>query len=207
MTCCAYKFIHDFLLALLGDLHEQLRQPFAESPTVIDLSTAADESARDEALEQFISRGTSTITDLFQGQLRSVLKCSVCHYESSKYETFRCLSLPVPQAGSHALLHCFDLFSRPENLTGDMRWKCPQCKTHRDAEKCTGIWRLPRYLIVHLMRFTFDKAGMHKTKTMGFGDCGRRPGEQRQYRLCAVANHYGSTANGHYTAIANHKGR
>ena len=32
---------------------------------------------------------------------------------------------------------------------------CSRCKQHREATKQMSVWRLPRYLIIHLKRFSF----------------------------------------------------
>lgn len=43
---------------------------------------------------------------------------------------------------------------------------CPKCNCYRDARSRIGLWRLPRYLIVHLKRFYFDGPFRDKINTM-----------------------------------------
>ena len=53
------------------------------------------------------------------------------------------------------LQQCVSLFMEPEVLSADEAWYCPQCKTHRQATKQLSVWRLPKYLIIQLKRFSY----------------------------------------------------
>ena len=53
------------------------------------------------------------------------------------------------------LQQCVSLFMEPEVLSEDEAWYCPQCKAHRQATKQLSVWRLPKYLIVQLKRFSY----------------------------------------------------
>jgi ubiquitin C-terminal hydrolase len=46
---------------------------------------------------------------------------------------------------------CVNHFSKTERLSSP--WKCPKCKTMRDAEKQLLIWKLPRILLILLKRY------------------------------------------------------
>lgn len=57
--------------------------------------------------------------DLFSGQLRSSLHCSVCSHYSNTFDVFCDLSLPIPKRGSTGevtLRDCLDFFSQEEKL-------------------------------------------------------------------------------------------
>ena len=54
-----------------------------------------------------------------------------------------------------SLDECISLFMEPEVLGSDEAWYCPRCKTHREATKQLSVWRLPRYVIVQLKRFSY----------------------------------------------------
>lgn len=61
----------------------------------------------------------TSLTDLFSGQLRSSLHCSVCSHHSNTFDVFCDLSLPIPKrssAGEVTLRECLDLFSQEEKL-------------------------------------------------------------------------------------------
>lgn len=59
------------------------------------------------------------LTELFSGQLRSSLHCSVCSHYSNTFDVFCDLSLPIPKRSSGrevTLWECLDLFSQEEKL-------------------------------------------------------------------------------------------
>ncbi|EGD72697.1 hypothetical protein PTSG_04426 [Salpingoeca rosetta] len=209
----------EFASMLLDKLHEDLNRVVAKPPAKdLDLSGMDAVRAGNEAWKQCIARDNSIITDLFQGQFRSVTRCNTCRYESATYSPFTSLSLPVPPHGRYSLHHCIRLFSRQENMTGNNQWKCPKCKAYRDAIKFMGIWRLPRCLLIHLKRFYFNGPFRDKINTMidfpqnlqlGKDDVMSfsRPEQRENYSLYAVANHYGTLTGGHYIAFAKHAGR
>ncbi|XP_038217360.1 ubiquitin carboxyl-terminal hydrolase 32-like [Zerene cesonia] len=49
-----------------------------------------------EAWAQYAARNASIMTELFYGQLKSRVRCSVCGHESLRFDTFNMLSLPLP---------------------------------------------------------------------------------------------------------------
>jgi ubiquitin C-terminal hydrolase len=51
------------------------------------------------------------------------------------------------------LLRCFDTFNRPEILSDNNQWLCPNCNTQRDAEQTMSLYKTSKYLIIHLKRF------------------------------------------------------
>mmetsp|Transcript_30703 Transcript_30703/g.93847 ORF Transcript_30703/g.93847 Transcript_30703/m.93847 type:complete len:633 (-) Transcript_30703:272-2170(-) len=87
---------HEFLTFLLDALHEDLNRcrgkPHVEE--VICDGTDQDAAAA-KAWAGYLRRDRSIIVDLFQGQLRSTVKCSVCGAERVKFETFMYLSVPL----------------------------------------------------------------------------------------------------------------
>ncbi|KAI9221456.1 hypothetical protein BC828DRAFT_380908 [Blastocladiella britannica] len=112
-------------------------------------------------------RDSSVISQIFQGQLRSELRCHACDTLSVSYSTFSTLSAPVPgEAGSSPtpvhLNDCLHEFSRPHVLDGDNGWQCPECTVTRDATKTMAITKFPSVFIVHLMRFSFDGHAWNK---------------------------------------------
>jgi ubiquitin carboxyl-terminal hydrolase 19 len=54
-----------------------------------------------------------------------------------------------------SLTDCLQLFTEPETLAQKDAWYCPRCKKHRPAIKQMSVWRLPRFLVIHLKRFSF----------------------------------------------------
>lgn len=181
----------------------------------------------------YLKRDKSIIVDSFQGQLKSVIECSVCHYALTRFESFMFLSVPTMTADDRkleTLLECMDEFSAAEHLTDDNRWFCQRCKEHQDATKTIRIWKLPKYLIIHLKRFTTKKnatfslfvgLGSKNTKTtftkvthsitipLEIMLCPVIPTESPQklspnFRLLSFVKHFGSAGFGHYTAYSRH---
>lgn len=48
---------------------------------------------------QYLKRDNSVLSDLFMGQFRSTLKCTVCSHESVTFEPFWLISVPIPSKG------------------------------------------------------------------------------------------------------------
>jgi ubiquitin carboxyl-terminal hydrolase 4/11/15 len=70
------------------------------------------------------------------------------------------------------------------------------------------IWTAPQCLIIHLKRFTADRkidAAIDCPEVLDMKRFVMGPQKAKgmlKYRLCAVAEHFGSISGGHYTAHA-----
>ena len=75
-----------------------------------------------EAWKRYLRYDDSKIVDMFVGQLKSCLECSVCGHCSVTFDPFWDLSLPIPsKSGQVRLAQCLDLFTKEEVLDGDER--------------------------------------------------------------------------------------
>ncbi|CAI8055035.1 Ubiquitin carboxyl-terminal hydrolase 32 [Geodia barretti] len=87
----------ELLAFLLDGLHEDLNRvkekPYKE---LKDSDGRPDDEVSREAWDYHLSRNQSVIVDLFQGQLKSVVRCKVCNYKSVRFDPFTFLSLPLP---------------------------------------------------------------------------------------------------------------
>lgn len=90
----------------------------------------------------------SVIKDLFVGQLKSALKCTVCGNASETFDPFWDLSVPLPTSSRCKLESCLDLFIKEEVLDGDEMPTCAKCKTRRKCTKTFTIQRFPKYLVI-----------------------------------------------------------
>ncbi|KAJ1922331.1 Ubiquitin carboxyl-terminal hydrolase 11 [Mycoemilia scoparia] len=94
----------EFLNYLLNALHEGLNRVVNKPKTKLQEDKNMPEYKKahiqwkDEKL-----REDSIITDLFQGQYMSRLTCTQCNHHSTKFETFKSLSLTVPSMGERRL--------------------------------------------------------------------------------------------------------
>uniref|UniRef100_A0A8C5H6F7 ubiquitinyl hydrolase 1 n=1 Tax=Gouania willdenowi TaxID=441366 RepID=A0A8C5H6F7_GOUWI len=156
-------------------------------------------------------RDDSRIVDLFSGQLRSSLHCSMCSHHSNTFDVFCDLSLPIPKrssTGEVTLRQCLDLFSQEEKLDRDNSPMCERCNRRTECTKRLSIQRFPQVIVLHLNRFTMSKWSISKSTVYvsfpltnldlgpyGPVDCG-----SVLYDLYAICNHAGTVNMGHYTA-------
>ncbi len=108
------------------------------------------------------------------------------------------------------------MFLQPEKMAGESKWKCPQCRQYRDAEKKIDIWKLPPVLIIHLKRFKYQGIWRDKITTlvdfpiedlnMDRYILNSKMNTHNDYRLYAMSNHSGTLDGGHYTAMCRHPG-
>lgn len=219
----------ELLSFLLDGIHEDLNRvkdrPYIEDK---DCDGTNDEGDSIIAWESYLKRNRSVVVDLFQGQLRSTIKCCNarkknmdgsfgCGHKAVKFEAFMYLSLPIPELSAHncTLESCLDLFCSTEELVGDNKWHCPKCATLVDATKKFDIWTLPPILIVHLKRFRYDAWGSrskidlpvhYPLENWDLSNSLKSNHEKvPTYDLYAVSNHIGGLGGGHYTAFSKNR--
>lgn len=111
--------------------------------------------------------------------------------------------------GPRSVLDLVNYFLSPERLTAENRYYCEPCASLQEAEKVVELSRGPRYLILTLLRFSFDLRTMRRRKILDDVTVPlllRLPlagGEGRAYDLCSVVVHSGvSSESGHYYCYA-----
>ncbi|KAJ8259166.1 hypothetical protein COCON_G00181780 [Conger conger] len=122
-------------------------------------------------------------SDLFSGQLRSSLHCSICSHYSTTFDVFCDLSLPIPKM-------------------------CERCGRRTESTKRLTIQRFPPVIVLHLNRFTMSRYSICKSTTsvsfpltrLDLGPYGPAGTGPVLYNLYAVCNHSGTVNMGHYTA-------
>ncbi len=85
--------INTVLDFLSEDLYRKSKKPYVE---MTDAGGKPDVEASLEAWTKHIIRNESVIVDLFHGQYKSTLVCSVCQKVSVTFDPFMTLSLPIP---------------------------------------------------------------------------------------------------------------
>ena len=77
----------------------------------------------------FRERDNSIITDLFEGQLCSSIKCMKCGYQSLSFDSFMDLSLSIPQVRKHNvdINDCLGDYMEAEKMD-KCGYKCLKCK-------------------------------------------------------------------------------
>ncbi|XP_011612065.2 ubiquitin carboxyl-terminal hydrolase 4 isoform X1 [Takifugu rubripes] len=139
------------------------------------------------------------------------------HYdeqEAEAYEKHESMLQPQKKKATVALKECIELFTTMETLGEHDPWYCPTCKKHQQATKKFDLWSLPRILVVHLKRFSYNRCWRDKLDTvvdfpirdlnMSEFVCDPKASPYI-YDLIAVSNHYGGMGGGHYTAYGKNK--
>ncbi|KAM9220143.1 ubiquitin carboxyl-terminal hydrolase 35 [Dugong dugon] len=111
--------------------------------------------------------------------------------------------------GSRSVLDLVNYFLSPERLTAENRYYCDSCASLQDAEKAVELSQGPCYLILTLLRFSFDLRTMRRRKILDDVSIPlllRLPlagGRGQAYDLCSVVVHSGvSSESGHYYCYA-----
>ncbi|OMJ83764.1 hypothetical protein SteCoe_15242 [Stentor coeruleus] len=113
--------------------------------------------------------------------------------------------LIIKKKGRLDLKYCLDISTLPEKLDENNKWYCANCKNHVCANKQMQIYKLPKILLVHLLRF--KKKGFFTEKITTSVDFPIESFEMSSisqsniiYDLFAISNHFGGMGGGHYTA-------
>ena len=211
---CQQQDAQEFLRYLLEGLHEDVNRVTSRPKPItagIDDSFSARQKPM-EAWQRFLSLEYSQFVDLFVGQLKSTLQCTVCGHASATFDPFWDLGLPIPSGTDQVRLQaCFELFAKEEVLDGDEKPTCSKCRKRQKCTKSLPIQRFPRILVVHLKRFsTQEGLGGKLNAAVHFPvngldlspySAGQAP---CRYDLYGVANHSGTMDSGHYTAHCKH---
>jgi len=208
---------------LLDALHEGLNRaapgrytPSTSNPAppVVKIDDRPGRPIPELAAEYWYShlcRNQSVIVDAFQAQLQSTLTCLSCGTQSTTFDPYLYLSLPLRDNRGgicSSVQEALETFTDVEVLPQKEGWRCPSCKVPRAAKKQFSIWSLPNVLIVHLKRFTnsWRKLDNFVDFPMVWDLSAHVKGtsaipQSNVMELYGVVNHYGSMSGGHYTAF------
>ncbi|XP_035912685.1 ubiquitin carboxyl-terminal hydrolase 2-like isoform X2 [Anopheles stephensi] len=209
----AQQDAQEFLRFFLDSLHGALNVAVKRDP-LGEIDDAMNRVKADMLWNWYSKAENSVIKDLFVGQLRSTLKCTHCDTESTMFDPFWDLSLPLPSSNSRCKLeNCLEMFIKEEILDGIDQPSCSKCETRRKCTKSLTIERFPRYLVIHLKRFS-ETRWSKLTNTVEFPtkekELNLQPYASEDiagpiyYSLYGISNHIGSTAGGHYVALCKH---
>uniref|UniRef100_A0AAQ6AGK0 Ubiquitin carboxyl-terminal hydrolase 4 n=1 Tax=Amphiprion ocellaris TaxID=80972 RepID=A0AAQ6AGK0_AMPOC len=130
--------------------------------------------------------------------------------EAEAYEKHESMLQPQKKKATVALRECIELFTTMETLGEHDPWYCPTCKKHQQATKKFDLWSLPRILVVHLKRFSYNRCWRDKLDTvvdfpirdlnMSEFVCDPKA-TPYIYDLIAVSNHYGGMGGGHCKSL------
>eukprot|EP00041_Stephanoeca_diplocostata_P036805 m.1359378 g.1359378 ORF g.1359378 m.1359378 type:complete len:1699 (-) comp24937_c0_seq24:128-5224(-) len=94
----------EFLNYMLDALHEDVNR--VRNPPYVERKDSAgrpDHVVAAESWRAHMRRNQSIIVDLFQGQLKSTLRCKTCRFESVSFDPFTFLQLPLPSEAETVL--------------------------------------------------------------------------------------------------------
>lgn len=206
----------EFLRYLLEGLHEDVNRVVtkpASRPILPDVDPSLSDNQKGmEAWKRYLRMDNSKIVDIFVGQLKSTLQCTVCGHCSVTFDPFWDLSLPIPRTGQVRLQQCFDLFTKEEVLDGEEKPTCSKCQVRRKCTKSFSIQKFPRILVLHLKRFSPMERFRGKLNCnvdfplsgLDLSAYAASRGQGCVYNAYGVANHSGTTYSGHYTAYCKH---
>nr|XP_060496879.1 ubiquitin carboxyl-terminal hydrolase 26 [Panthera onca] len=145
---------HEFL----GHCLDQMKESMGKLNTIWK---AKIESEEENPAQQIFPGSAATevlicpVISNFEFELLRSITCQACGHVVLKTEVNNYLSINLPQGTKSlplSIQSAFDLFFGAEEL----EYKCGKCK-HKSSVAVHKFSRLPRVLIVHLKRYTFDE--------------------------------------------------
>ncbi|TMW57123.1 hypothetical protein Poli38472_003048 [Pythium oligandrum] len=97
----AQELLACLLSALSEDLNRVVTKPYIEQP---DSDGRSDSIVAEEWWLNHLKRELSVIVALFTGQYKSLLECSICHFESARFEPFTFLQLSLPESSFRSVV-------------------------------------------------------------------------------------------------------
>ena len=129
-------------------------------------------------------------------------------------ETVHIAEVPTEPSSNTTLLSCLKKSCDTERLDENNKWYCNQCKTQVRALKTYEMFRVPEYLVLHLLRFKSKNFQNEKNNTLvefpveglDLSEVIISSEKPPLYDLYAVSNHFGGLGGGHYTAYVKESG-
>lgn len=199
---------YEFFSFLLDEIHSELNRCRVLGKPLTEFVEDNQDFVSLLMWKEHLAYNSSIIVDLFHGQFRSTIKCLSCNFQSTNFEVFSSLSLPISSTNPCTLLDCFSMLSKSERLSSSEMWKCFRCGEKQRGIKKLDLYKIPPILALCLKRFSSE--GVNETcvnvpKKISLSTL--TGGRLRDiYKLYAVINYTGSGQNGHYYAdILNYK--
>uniref|UniRef100_A0A672HUI4 Ubiquitin carboxyl-terminal hydrolase n=1 Tax=Salarias fasciatus TaxID=181472 RepID=A0A672HUI4_SALFA len=151
--------------------------------------------------------GSAFIHRLYHGTIVNSIVCKECGNVSQRQEDF--LDLTVCVCGVLSLEEAlWNMFVEEELFEGNNLYRCAQCDRLVTAAKSAKLRKLPPFMTVSLLRFSFDFAKFERYKETGRYTfplsinlrpfC--EPDSDYSYELFSVIIHKGGCYGGHYHA-------
>jgi len=199
---------HEFLVWILD-------QMYMATQKTVDITIRNEDSLHPMTLaavkgwKTAFEKQYSPLTDLVFGMYRIQYKCTGCSAIHNRWETFNTLkvSLKHDSAGNpYPLDKLLELEFAEEDIDG---YDCDACKNKTLTKKSVSIWRLPKFLILTLKRFTpmgtrdnsqFNYNGEPVSFKNVFSSESNEQTKFKSYQVFGTVDHHGNHMGGHYTA-------
>ena len=139
------------------------------------------------------------IGSLFDIGISSVIYSEETNEQSKNYNNERILSLPIKKGDNVDLNDCINEFLKVERLDGDSKWLSEKENRQVVAYKRLILKKLPKYLIIHLKRFSYFSSSNKNNKVVKCYE--KMIIEGRNYELRGIIFHSGTANGGHYISI------
>ncbi|WOG82994.1 hypothetical protein DCAR_0102167 [Daucus carota subsp. sativus] len=210
----------EFLSFVMDQMHDELLKLEGQSSGNVGKSSLVS-SADDDEWETVGPKNKSAVTrtqnfvpsylsEIFGGQLRSEVKARGIK-TSATVQPFLLLHLDISHDSVRTIEDALHLFSASETID-EYRTSTTKKAGVVSAKKSISIQKLPRIMILHLMRFGYGSHGstkLHKPVRFSHELMLSREllvtsaAEGRKYELVSTITHHGKEASkGHYTADA-----
>jgi ubiquitin C-terminal hydrolase len=210
---------HEFLICILNLLHDGLKYPVSiEINGKIENEHDSLMKLACESFKKEFENEYSIIINLFYGQFYNFINCTKCNYSEKRFESFNTISLNFPETNASNSLTLNELFkynfSKDEQINN---WECSKVKCkNKICNKNTKLFKLPKFLIIHLNRFKKNATGelISKNDTLIDFDINNIdltsffPSTEKNnwmYSLYAINYHSGTINSGHYTSVCKNK--
>lgn len=199
---------HEFLVWILDQMYMATQKS-------VDITIRNEETLQPMTLaavkgwKAAFEKQYSPLTDLVFGMYRIQYKCTGCSAIHNRWETFNTLkvSLKHDSAGNpYPLDKLLELEFAEEDIDG---YDCDACKNKTLTKKSVSIWRLPKFLILTLKRFTpmgtrdnsqFNYNGEPVSFKNVFSSESKEETKFKSYKVFGTVDHHGNHMGGHYTA-------
>jgi len=173
---------HDFMISLMDILNDEFIEEHKINPKSIlniDMKDLMD--------------------TLFDTATSSIIYCDETNEKTKNRIGEKILSVPLPDKNNVTIFDCLKEFSKIEKLDGDNKWYSEKNKKYYDVYKRLYIRGYPKYLIIHIKRFTHfgftkkNNKSVMADETLQLNDS--------TYTLRGMVNHMGNSGGGHYISL------
>lgn len=172
---------HEFLVCIIDILNEEFKKEHEHNPKEI-IGISMD----------------NLISNLFNTNITSIIYCEKTGDKSKNKVGEAILSLPIRNSASN-LTECINDFTVIEKLDGDAKWLNEKDNNYYDAHKRLFIKTLPKYLIIHLKRFGFDRFSRKNNSEVKMDF--KIKINDSNFELRSIVFHMGNTGGGHYVSL------